>query len=130
MALQYHEQALAIERSLHRRAGEAIQLTSIAICRADSKDWVVAAQSARQALDIDLSIGRLSGQIVEFGLLSECTEALGDLDQAVKWAFHALSVEEKLGRTAEATVRREQIARIVATSGARAGSGAAQRSDL
>jgi tetratricopeptide (TPR) repeat protein len=95
-ALDYHQQALSIERSQHRLAGEAIQLSSIGICHELIGDLARSVRFFESALAIHSAVRHLEGQSVQLTHLARCYEQLGAREQARRCRQQVETIERRL----------------------------------
>ena len=96
-AVDLHTQALAIDRDIGNRYGEAVDLTNLGLCHASLGDYRQAIDLHTQALAISRDIGDRRGEASELGNLGLCHASLGDYRQAIDLHTQALAISRDIG---------------------------------
>jgi tetratricopeptide (TPR) repeat protein len=96
-AIDYYEQALAIDRQIGYRQGEASALGNLALVYAALGQLEQAIDYHRQALAIHYEIGDHQGQANRLDNLGIAYRALGQLEQAIDYHRQALVIARQIG---------------------------------
>jgi tetratricopeptide (TPR) repeat protein len=96
-ALEYHSQALEIDRRIGDTPGEASDLGNMGIVYAAKGDLDKALKYYSQALEIDRKIGDIQGEASDLGNMGIVYQDKGDLDKALEYIKKALKIFVSIG---------------------------------
>ena len=96
-AIDFYEQALAIDRELGHRHDEAIDLDNLGNRYADLGEVRRAIDFHEQALAIDREIGYRGGEASNLGALGGCYADLGEVRRAIDFHEQALAINGEIG---------------------------------
>ena len=96
-AKAYHEQALALDRQLGNRLGEAANLRGLGNVAEIQGDYAGAKAYHEQALALDRQLGNRLGEAADLGNLGLVARNLGDYAGAKAYHEQALALDRQLG---------------------------------
>ncbi|HPQ70876.1 MAG TPA: tetratricopeptide repeat protein [bacterium] len=96
-AAQYHEQALAIDREIGDRQGEAADLGNLGLVYQNLGELEKAAQYHEQALAIHRELGVRQGEAQNLGNLGIVYANLGEFKKAAEHHEQALAIDREIG---------------------------------
>ena len=97
-AIEFYEQALAIDREIGNRQGESIDLGGLASCYADLGETRRAIELYEQALAIDREVGNRWGEATTLGNLGVRYAGLGETRRAIELYEQALVIDREIGQ--------------------------------
>jgi tetratricopeptide (TPR) repeat protein len=104
-ARDHYQQALAIDREIGNREGEAAVLGNLSHCDATLGQISTALDHCQQALTIDREIGNRKGEATQLATLGNCYLRLGQINIAQDHCQQALAIFREIGnRGGEAAV--------------------------
>ena len=96
-AIDVLEQALAIDREIGDRAGEAAALGSLGSCHYELRQIARAIDLYEQAVAIDREVGDRQGEAGVLGNLGNCHVYLGQTARAIDMYEQALAIDREIG---------------------------------
>jgi tetratricopeptide (TPR) repeat protein len=96
-AIDQYDQALAIDRQIGDRAGEATDLGSLGNCHYELGQIPLAIDLYQQALAISQEVGHRQSEAVHLGNLANCYRDLGQVDEAIDLYKKALAIAQEVG---------------------------------
>jgi tetratricopeptide (TPR) repeat protein len=96
-AIEFHRQALAINREIGARDGEATDLNNLGLCYAALGEMRRAIDFYEQALAINGEMGAREGEAANLGNLGLCYDALGERRRAIEFHEQALAINVEIG---------------------------------
>jgi tetratricopeptide (TPR) repeat protein len=103
-ALEYHQQALDIQREVGDRAGEGATLNSIGVVYDSLGQYQEALEYYQQALDIRREVGDRAGEGTTLNNIGGIYDVLGQYQDALKTCQQALDIRREVGdRAGEGT---------------------------
>jgi len=95
-AIEFYEQALAIQREIGDRRGEGNQLSNLGSCYADLGQTARAIEFYEQALAIAREIGYRRGEGCRLGGLAQTCSDLGKYDDAIRYARESVKIGDEI----------------------------------
>jgi CHAT domain-containing protein/Tfp pilus assembly protein PilF len=104
-ALEYYDQALALNRAVANKAGEASTLNDMGAVYQDLGEQRKALEYYERALSLYQTVGARDGMAITMNNLGFTCADLGDVQRALEYYDRALSLAQAIGaRTTEASV--------------------------